>query len=84
MGINEEVHQLLIDFKKSYDSVRREIIYKNLIEYGIPRKLVRLIKMSVTETYSRFRVGKNVSDRFLIRNVLKQGDALSPIFFTLL
>ena len=37
--------------------------------------------MSLTETYSRVRVGKNVSDRFPIRNGLKQGDALSPLFF---
>jgi hypothetical protein len=35
--------------------------------------------MNLTETYSRVRVGKNVSDRFPIRNGLKQGDALSPI-----
>ena len=26
---NEEVHQLFIDFKKSYDSVRREVLYKS-------------------------------------------------------
>ena len=26
-------------------------------------------------------MGKNVSDRFLIRNGLKQGDALKPILF---
>jgi len=38
--------------------------------------------MSLTETYSRVRVGKNVSDRFPIRNGLKQGDALSPILFS--
>ena len=37
--------------------------------------------MSLTETYKRVRVGKNVSDRFPIRNVLKQGDALTPILF---
>ena len=78
---NEEGHQLIIDFKKAYDSVRREVLYKILSEFGIPRKLVRLIKMSLTETYSRVRVGKNVSDRFPIRNVLKQGDALSPMLF---
>ena len=24
---NEEVHQLFIDFKKAYDSVRREVLY---------------------------------------------------------
>jgi len=37
--------------------------------------------MSLTKTYSRVQVGKNVSDRFLIRNGLKQGDALSSMRF---
>ena len=68
---NEEEHQLFIDFKKAYDSVRREVLYKILLESGTPRKLVRLIKMSLTGTYSRVRVGENVSDRFPIRNGLK-------------
>jgi len=35
----------------------------------------------MTETYSRVRVGNNVSDRFPIRNCLKQGDALTPMLF---
>ena len=56
---NEAVHQLIIDFKKACDSVRREALYSFLIECGIPKKLVRLIKMCLTETYSRVRVGKN-------------------------
>src|SRR5215475_1726679 len=78
---NESVHQLFIDFKKAYDSVRREALYNILIEFGIPKKLVRLIKMCLTETYSRFRVGKNLSEMFPIRNGLKQGDALSSLLF---
>jgi sorting nexin-29 len=78
---NEEVHQLFIDFKKVYDSVRRVVVYKILTEFGIPRKLVGLMKMSLTEIYSRVRVGKNVSGRFPIRNGLKQGDILSPMLF---
>ena len=81
MVVCEPVHQLFIDFKKAYDSVRREVLYKILIEFGIPTKLARLMKMSLTGTYSRVRVGKNVSDRFPIRNGLKPGDALSPMFF---
>jgi len=78
---NEEVHQLFIDFKKTYDSVRREVLYKILIEFGIPRKPVRLIKMSLPETYGRVWVGKNVSDRLPLRNGFKQGDTLSPMLF---
>ena len=56
---NEASHWLFIDFKKAYDSVRREVLYNILIEFGIPMKLVRLIKMCLTEMYSRVRVGKN-------------------------
>jgi hypothetical protein len=37
--------------------------------------------MCLNETYSRFRIGKNLSDKFTIENGLKQGDALSPLLF---
>jgi hypothetical protein len=39
------VHQLFIDFKKAYDSVKKEVLYNILLEFVIPKKLVRLIKM---------------------------------------
>jgi hypothetical protein len=42
---NETVHQLFIDFKKAHDSVRREVLYNILIEFGVPMKLVRLTEM---------------------------------------
>jgi hypothetical protein len=41
---SETVHQLFVDFKKSYDSARREVMFSVLIELGAPMKLVRLIK----------------------------------------
>ncbi|KAJ4450246.1 hypothetical protein ANN_01665 [Periplaneta americana] len=50
------VHQLFIDFKKAYDSVKREVLYDILIEFGIPKKLVRLIKMSLNETHNSVRI----------------------------
>ena len=34
---NEAVHQPFIDFKKAYDSVRRENLYNILIAFGIPK-----------------------------------------------
>jgi hypothetical protein len=34
---NSTVHQLFIDFKKAYDSIRREALYNILIGFGIPR-----------------------------------------------
>jgi len=76
------VHQLFVDFKKAYDSVRREVLYKVLIEFGIPMELVRLIEMCLTETHSRVWVGKNLSDIFPIRNGLRKGDALLSLLFS--
>jgi hypothetical protein len=78
---NSTVHQLSIHFKKAYDSVRMEVLYNIVIEFGIPRKLVGLIEMCLNETYSRVRIGKNLSDKFSIENGLKQGDAISPLVF---
>jgi hypothetical protein len=70
-----------MDSEKAYYLVMREILYNILIQFGVPWKLVRLIKMCLIETYSRVQVGKNLPDRFPIRNGLKQEDALSPLLF---
>jgi hypothetical protein len=64
------------DTLQAYDSVRREVLYNILIEFGVPMKLVRLIKMCLNETYSKVRINKYLSDTFPIQNGLKQGDAL--------
>jgi hypothetical protein len=47
---NETVHQLFTDYKKSYDSFRRRILYNILNEFGFTTKLVRLGKMCLNET----------------------------------
>jgi hypothetical protein len=75
------LHQLFIDLKKAYDSVRREVLYNILMEFGILMKLVRPIKICLNETYSKVRIGKYLSDSFPIQNGLKYGDALSPLLF---
>jgi hypothetical protein len=60
---NGTVHQLFTD------SVRREAVYNILIEIWTPRKLTALIKMFLNKTYSRVRIGNNLSESFLFRMV---------------
>jgi hypothetical protein len=43
------MHQLLRDFKKAYNLVRKEVLYIIPIEFGIHVKLVRSITMCLNE-----------------------------------
>jgi hypothetical protein len=80
MGMN----LLFLDFKKTYDSVSREVLYNVLNKFGIAMKLISIIKLYLNESCSRFCVGKNLSDMFPIRNGLTQGDSLSSLLQNLL
>jgi hypothetical protein len=73
---NGAVQQLFIDFKKAYDSVKREVLYNILLEFSIHKKLVRIIKICLNEIYSKVHVCKLLSDKFPTQNGLKQGDDL--------
>jgi hypothetical protein len=75
---------MFIDFKKAYDTIRREVLYSLLIDIGIPRNLVGLIQMCLNETYSTVRIGKCQSDKSPIQNSLKQRIAVSKFFLSLL
>jgi hypothetical protein len=46
--------------------IQAEVSYDILTEFGIPRKVVGLVKMCVRETYSTVRIGKNLCDKFPI------------------
>jgi hypothetical protein len=78
---NGVVDQLFMDYEKAYDSSRNEVLYSILIEFGIPMKLFRLVKVCLKETYSKVHIGKNLFGAFPVQNGLKQGHVLSPLLF---
>jgi hypothetical protein len=78
---NDRVHKIFLHITKACDSVRREVLYNSLIEFVVNMKEVNPIKICLTETYSKVRTRKNLSDNFRIQNDLKQGDALTPLLF---
>jgi hypothetical protein len=56
----------------------------NLLEPPEPVQACNGISLSVMNliaTYSTVRVGKHLFDMFPLRDVLKQGDVLSPLLF---
>ena len=59
-------------------------MYAILIEFGIPMKLVRLIKMFLHDPCNRVWIGKHLFDVFPIKNGWKQGDVYRFCLSTLL
>jgi hypothetical protein len=51
------------------------------ITFGMPMKLIRLIKMCLNEMCNKVRIVTHLSDNFAIQNGLKQGDPLSSLLF---
>ena len=44
-----ELHLLFTDFKQADDSINRTYLYEILKEFGIPKKLVNLTKMTLQD-----------------------------------
>ena len=78
---NEQININFIDFKKAFDSLNRSVIWKILKKYGVPVKLINLIK-TLYEGYECCVILENrLSDWFSVETGVRQGCILSPILF---
>jgi hypothetical protein len=59
-------------------------LYNILTGFGVPMKLVWLIKTCLNKMYNKVSIGKYLSDNFPVQNSLKQGDAFRHCFSSLL
>jgi hypothetical protein len=57
-----ELHLLFLYFKQAYDSVDRRFLYNTLKEFGIPNKLVSLIKMTLENSKSKVKIQGQMSE----------------------
>lgn len=79
----KDLHMVFIDYKQAYDSIDRERLWKILKNFGLPTKLINMIKLCNTNTSSRVKVNNEISSSFTINSGLKQGDAMSPVIFNM-
>ncbi|CAH1721690.1 unnamed protein product [Aphis gossypii] len=79
----KDLHMVFIDYKQAYDSIDREILWKILKNFGLPTKLINMIKLCNTNISSRVKVNNEISSPFTINSGLKQGDAMSPALFNM-
>jgi len=80
---NKPLHLLFIDFKQAYDSIKRKSLWKSIEKFGIPSKLVKMVKACIEGSRCITKYGNNYSEEFEATVGLKHGDALSPTLFNI-
>jgi len=73
-----------VDFKAAFDSVHRPSLWKIMREYGIPEKVVSIIRCTYSGSEARVMVGESTTDWFEVETGVRQGCVWSPLLFGLL
>jgi hypothetical protein len=63
--------------------VNRERLFEIKYEYGISKKLIRLVQIYMSTTKTKVKVGSNLGKKLEFNKGIKQGDGLSTILFIL-
>ena len=79
----KEVTICFVDFKKAFDSISRETLFKILPLYGIPDHMVNAIKTLYTNTKAIVNTPDGETESFDILAGVLQGDTLAPFIFIL-
>ena len=72
-----------IDFRKAFDSVHRGKMLKILAAYGIPKRIVSVIRLMYEGTKAKVISPNEESDLFEILAGVLQGDTLAPYLFAI-
>ena len=77
------LHVCFVDFRKAYDSVWRDGLYKKLLSYNVDKRFVRLLRNIYSSSSLAVKTQGGRSRIFESKVGLKQGCNLSPLLFNL-
>ena len=80
---NRELHLCFVDYRKAFDTVHHNRLWKVLVELGVPVHLVMLMRNLYDGQVAQVRTVYGESDEFTIGQGVRQGCILSPRLFNL-
>ncbi|VDO96181.1 unnamed protein product, partial [Schistosoma margrebowiei] len=80
---NSSLYINFIDYEKAFDSEDRRTFWKLLQHYGVPEKIVNIIRNSYYGQQCKFVHGGYLTDAFQVRNGDRKGCLLSSFLFLL-
>ena len=80
----DKTHHIFVDLKAAFDSTLRDRLYAGMSELGIPVKLIGLCRITLNNSYSSVKVGKDLSEPFdTVRGVRQERSLIvRPIQFS--
>ena len=70
-----------VDFKKSFKSIDRNMMFKILHHYGIPEPVTEAIKVLYTDTKSSVLLDGQQSSEFRVKTGILEGKTLAPFLY---
>ena len=80
---NANLYVCFVDFEKAFDSIDRGILWGIMGEYGIPSKLITMVKAMYEQSKCAVVDGSGSYDWFDVRTGVKQGCCMSGFLFLL-
>ena len=80
---NSPLYVNFVDYEKAFDSLDRDTLWKLLRHYGVPTKLVNLIRNSYEGLSCRVVHEGQLTEKFEVKTRVRQGCLLSPFLFIL-
>ena len=80
---NSSLDVNFVDYEKAFDSVDMETLWKVLRHYGVPKKLVNMIRNCYEGMSCRVIHEGQLTKNFEVRTGVRQGCLLSPFLFIL-
>jgi hypothetical protein len=78
-----KIYYLFTDFKAAYDSINRQSLCLAMRDMGIPDKLIRLTKLTMTYNCAMVKLRNVLSRQFDIKEGVRQGDPLACLLFNI-
>ena len=76
-----EVFVCTMDMSKAFDRVKHSLLFKKLVDKGLPELYIRLLLVMYREQTANVRWNNETSNQFPLLNGVKQGAVLSAILF---
>jgi Reverse transcriptase (RNA-dependent DNA polymerase) len=79
---NSDMHILMLDMSKAFDSVKRDVLLEDLRSIVQPDEL-HILKILIEDVSLQVRNDNKLGEGFITNIGVPQGDCLSPVLFTL-